>query len=116
MGFSTIAGFMMMFFAMIIIISMLVMVQSNLIETTSAANDENERMAKLMNMRIDIQNITFDNLTTPDTTTMLVKNIGSLKINIEYLDVFIDDILIPREQSNRTITFASGILLGFGDF
>jgi archaellum component FlaG (FlaF/FlaG flagellin family) len=95
---------MMMFFAFLIIVTTLVVLQTNLIESQAVASEEQDRMASLMNTKIEILNISFDNATDPDTTTIYVKNIGAEKLDTGTLDLYIDEVRVPRDGNNRTLT------------
>lgn len=108
MGFSNIASFMLLFFALMITVTIMAIFQTNLVETASLTFNEQERINQEMNTRIDILNITFDNQTVPDTTTLYVKNSGSTKLQLDYVEVFIDEKKLPRKPLNRSISFAAG--------
>jgi archaellum component FlaF (FlaF/FlaG flagellin family) len=108
MGFSTIGSFIIMFFGIIILISSAVLVYNNLVENTNAAaNTQKERIDNRLNTRIDITGIEYDSFFNPDRTTIYITNTGSKKLQTDYIDVFIDDIKIPRNSANRTIWFAN---------
>jgi len=107
LGFSSIGGFIILFFALIIIASSFMIIQGRLVDSTTLTFDtQQQKLATEMQTKIDIINISFDNTTAPDTTTLNIKNTGHNKINIEFIDIFIDNIKIPRYDSNRTINFA----------
>jgi archaellum component FlaF (FlaF/FlaG flagellin family) len=108
MGFSTIGSFIIMFFGIMILISSAVFIYNNLVENTNAAaNIQKERIDNRLNTRIDIGNILYEGFFDPDLTTIYVTNVGNKKLDTEYVDVFIDDIKIPRRSVNRTIWFVN---------
>jgi len=107
LGFSSIGAFMMMFFGLIIIVSTIVIIQTNLLESASIAYEEGDRLTRVINSRFDILNISYEDATDPDTTTMYVQNTGAEKLLPGDLDIFIDEIYIPKMEANRTIEFAS---------
>ena len=108
MGFSTIGSFIIMFFAILIMISSAVLIYSSLVESTNTATEvQKERIENMISTRIDIINIVFENNTDPDTTAVYVSNDGSKKLDLDYVDVFIDAIKIPRSSANRTIMFVN---------
>jgi len=108
-GFATIGSFIMMFFALVFLVSMFILIQQRMIETTSeSASVQQQRFNEQVLTNIEIINISFDNLTDPDTTTMYVENSGSNKLSIEFIDLFIDGTIIPRDTANRTIAFDIG--------
>jgi len=97
----------MLFFAFLIVISTFILIYGQMVESSNLTyNIQQERLAVTVHTNLEIENITFDNLTSPDTTTLYVKNTGQNKIDLDYLDVFFDDVKIPRDNSNRTIIFA----------
>ena len=109
MGYSTIGGFIILFFAVLIVASSFVMIYGRMVESTSLTYDmQRERLENEVKTRMEIINISYDNGPSPDTTTAFVRNTGSNKIDIDFLEVFVDQIRIPRDSSNRTISFAPG--------
>jgi len=107
MGFSSIVSFLMLFFALIITVSTLVAVQVNLIETRTAMNQQAQRQNEQFSTSIKIINISFDNETDPQTTTLFIENDGSRKLDTGQVDVFIDSVMIPRNGNNRTFEFVT---------
>ena len=108
MGFSGIGAFIMLFFAIIIVASMLMIIQTGMIETASLVYSQKDTVQKELQTRVSILNITFDNSTNPDTTTAYIQNTGQTKLDPEYIDIFIDEIKVPRDDANRTIAFEPG--------
>ena len=85
----------------------MILIYGNMIEsTTMSYTIQKQRLEDELKTNIEIVNITFDNTTNPHTTTMFVKNIGQNKIDIDYVDVFIDEVRLERNGSNRSIEFA----------
>ena len=109
MGFASIGSFIMLFFAVLIVVSSFTVIYGRLIESSALANEiQNEKLENEVNTKIEIQNISFNNLTTPDTTTVYIKNTGINKIELEYFEIYIDNLKIPRNQNNRTMMYAVG--------
>jgi archaellum component FlaF (FlaF/FlaG flagellin family) len=108
MGFSTIGSFIIMFFGIMILISSSIFIYNSLVENTNAAaNIQKERIDNRLNTRVEINSIQSDDLFEPDRTIIYIINTGSKKLETDYIDVFIDDIKIPRSNANRTIWFAN---------
>jgi archaellum component FlaF (FlaF/FlaG flagellin family) len=109
LGFASIGSFIMLFFAVLIVVSSFTVIYGRLIESSALANEiQNEKLENEVNTKIEIQNISFNNLTTPDTTTVYIKNTGINKIELEYFEIYIDNLKIPRNQNNRTMMYAVG--------
>ncbi len=109
MGFSTIGGFIIMFFALLIVASAFITIQARLADSMTLSNNiQKEKITREMNTKIEIINATYDNGTSPAETTMYIRNTGSEKLDMGYVDVFIDNVRIPRDDANRTIEFAPG--------
>lgn len=95
----------MLFFAIIIVVSMLVLIQTRMIESANLVYSQTDTVQKELQTRINILNISFDNTTTPDTTTIYIQNIGQTKLGLDDIDFYIDEIKVPRDNANRTIVF-----------
>ncbi len=109
MGFSSIGAFIMLFFSLLIIISTFVLIYSNLVESTNLTyNTQHDRIEHELHTSIEIENISVNTGTTPDTVTIYITNTGTNKIDTDYLDVYIDGMKIPRDNDNRTMSFAPG--------
>jgi archaellum component FlaF (FlaF/FlaG flagellin family) len=90
-------------------VTTMALIYGNMVQsTTESYNVQKERLENQVKTDIEIKNITFDNATNPHTTTIFVQNTGSNKVELDYLDVFIDEIKITRSENNRTISFAEG--------
>ncbi len=108
MGFSGIGAYILIFFSLIIVVSVFVLIQANIIETSSLIYSQRDRLASEMRTNIEIENISFDNLTSPDTTTAQVKNTGQTVLETDYIDVYVDRARVPRNPQNLSISFAAG--------
>ncbi len=109
MGFSSIGSFILLFFALIFMVTTMALIYGDMVQsTTESYNVQKERLENQIKSNLQILNISFDNSTNPHTTTIFVENTGSNKIDLDYLDVFIDEIKITRSDNNRTISFAEG--------
>jgi len=108
MGFSSIGGFIIMFFALVFIISTFILIQGRMIDSTNLTfSIQKEKMETEMATDISIINISWDNSTVPATTTVYVENTGSVKLDPNQIDIFIDEIKIPRAEVNRTLGFTA---------
>lgn len=108
MGFSGIVSFILLFFALLIVMSTFILIQGEVVESTNLNYEiQKERLKTEARAGIEIVNISFDNNTDPDTTTVFVLNSGSVKLETEYIDAYIDDYKVPRDTDNRTISFAA---------
>jgi archaellum component FlaF (FlaF/FlaG flagellin family) len=104
MGFSTIGSFIIMFFAIVIVVSTFILIFGSLVESTNLTYDmQKERIDYALHSGLSILGISYDNVT--NTTIINATNTGENKIVLDTLDVYIDDIKIPRSTLNRTITF-----------
>jgi archaellum component FlaF (FlaF/FlaG flagellin family) len=103
-GFASIGAFIMLFFSLIIIISTFIIIQGRMVETTQLAMQvERDNIEHMELTRMEIVSLQFDNLTAPDNTSIVLNNTGRNKIEMAYLDVWIDRIRLPRDSGNRTI-------------
>jgi len=104
-GFSGIAAFIMLFFGLIIMVSMFTVIQTSLIESSTLTQAQNEQKILESQTKVTIENISFDNTTIPDTTTIVVINSGQTKLSLEQIELYVDHVKIPRSTDNRTIRF-----------
>jgi archaellum component FlaG (FlaF/FlaG flagellin family) len=75
--------------------------------TNAAANTQTERIDNKLNTKIDIGNIEYEPIFNPDLTTIYITNVGSKKLEPAYVDIFIDDVKIPRDNANRIMWFVN---------
>jgi len=76
-----------------------------MIESANLVYSQTDTVQKELQTRINILNISFDNTTTPDTTTIYIQNIGQTKLDLDDIDFYIDEIKVPRDNINRTMVF-----------
>lgn len=109
MGFASIGSFIMLFFGLLIVGSTFTIIYGKIIESSTLTQEiQTNKLENEVQTNIEIQSINFNNLTSPDTITIDIKNSGTKKINLEFFELYIDNLKIPRNLNNRTITFASG--------
>jgi archaellum component FlaF (FlaF/FlaG flagellin family) len=107
-GFASIGSFIMLFFALVIVLSTFSLIYGRMVQSTTMTYDmQNQKIEDTLST-VEITNITFDAVSSPDTTAIFVQNTGKNKLSLDYVDVFIDQIRIPRESINRTFEFAPG--------
>jgi len=114
MGFATVAANAVLIGTVIFIaVSLEVATHSYLVATNEALTERNENMMMLADESIVIESVSYD----PDegTTTISGKNDGSTKLITGTMDIYIDDIRIPREELNRTIDVSEVINAGLLD-
>lgn len=95
--------FILLFFALITAVSMFVLMQTTLVETTATAYAERDRMVAEQNTKVLFLNASYNNMT--DTSTFYVKNTGTVMLELDTMDIYIDDKKVPRDEANRTISF-----------
>lgn len=74
-------------------------------ENTNAAASENDRTVNVMRTSFAITSAAYSDTSDPgtDIVYVYVKNTGKASFDPDDLDVYIDDIRIPRESANRTV-------------
>jgi archaellum component FlaF (FlaF/FlaG flagellin family) len=111
-GFASIGAFIILFFSLVIVISTFALINGRMVESTSLAYQvERERLEQATQTSIAVESAVFDNSTSPDTTTLILNNTGQNKLELGYIDVYIDGIRLPRDPANRTIAFVEGYTL-----
>ena len=102
MGFSTLVTNVIMFIAVISLTTAFVAIFKNYVdESTNSINIQSEVISN--NLKTDINIITASYSNATEKTTVHVQNTGKTKLDLDYVDVYIDDKFIPRDSSNRTI-------------
>ncbi|MBN2881161.1 hypothetical protein JXM83_03845 [Candidatus Woesearchaeota archaeon] len=104
MGFSETAT-QVIFFMAVLIVSTFVVVFFNDYsrEAVDSANIQRQQLSEKLKTSASIDIINFDDSTNPDTINAYVKNTGLVTINYEDLDLYVDNVRIPRDNLNRTI-------------
>jgi archaellum component FlaG (FlaF/FlaG flagellin family) len=72
--------------------------------SSSAVNEQQQKTTDIMRTHFVIALATYDKV---NTTYVYVKNTGSTRFHPNDIDLYIDGIRIPRNQSNRTIEVSS---------
>lgn len=107
MGFSSIVSQIMLVFTMIGIITLVVVTYKGYVsDTNTAIQMQEKKVQEKINTNILITNITYNN---PELN-ITVKNIGGTILKLEDIDIFVDDIRIPRKEANRTFTLTQNIV------
>ena len=102
MGSSTVASHAIMFIAVMTMATSLVVVFKGYVDTTSSAIITQQKfMADQLKTDISISHINYDN--TTNKTYVYLKNTGKTKLDIDYVDIYIDSERIPRNGLNRSI-------------
>ena len=102
MGASTVVAQMIMFISIMGIATGLETVfKNNLDESESSMNIQWDIMSNNLKTDITISSVNYNNVT--NITTLSVLNTGKTLLEIGYTDVYLDDLMIPRNDSNRTI-------------
>ena len=102
MGFSGIASHLIMFIAVMGLSTGLVGTFKMYVDSNNdAMSAQWTYMSNNIKTDITISNSGHDNVT--NLTTIYVQNTGKTQLDPDYGDVYIDDLFIPRDTSNRTI-------------
>ncbi len=108
MGFSTIGSFIMMFFGFLIVATTLVLIYSSTIQSANDAYSmQKELLLDKAMTSISLSFISFDNTTSPDRIKLNITNNGKTKLYPGYIELYIDDIKIPRSSTNRSLELSS---------
>jgi len=102
MGFGTLVTNIIMFIAIITLTTTFIGVfKMYADESTSSMQIQSKVISNNLKTDITIQSTDFDNET--DTITTNILNSGKTKLDIDYVDVYVDGGFVPRNTSNRTI-------------
>ncbi len=102
MGMSTVITQVILFIAVLGIVSgLLVSIKNYTDKTEGAFSQKSAEYNNVIKTNIKIDVISHDNNT--DTTWIYVRNTGQTNMKPEHIDVYIDGIRFPRNDSNRTI-------------
>ncbi len=103
MGFGTIVAQIIMFISIISLATGMVMVFKNYVDDSSGSlNEQMQSTSNRIRTDITITNVNFDN--TTNHTTLNVLNTGKTSLNTDYIDVYLDRMMIPRNTTYRNIT------------
>lgn len=104
MGFSNIFSQMVLYLFLLIVLSgTFITTKSMFLENRKAYGEKQEMMSKKLLTDIKIINTTYDNVS--DEILIKVRNDGKTVLDKNELDLYVNDIRIPRNESNRTIVF-----------
>lgn len=102
MGFSTITSHIIMFIAVMSMATGLVVVFKSYVDESNGAMSEQWKiMSNNLKTDVTIMSTDFDNST--NITTVSVLNTGKTRLDPAYVDVYIDDLFVPRTTSDRTV-------------
>ena len=102
MGFSTLVTNVIMFVAVISLTTAFVAIFKTYVdESTSSISIQSKVISNNLKIDLNIVTISYDNNT--EKITSHIQNTGKTKLDLDYVDVYIDDIFVPRVTSNRTI-------------
>ncbi|RJQ18098.1 hypothetical protein C4573_00040 [Candidatus Woesearchaeota archaeon] len=102
MGFANVASMLILLIAALSITTGVVLSLKDYYDkTTSAVTLEQTRLSEQLKTDITIEVVDFDNLT--NTTYAYVKNSGAQRLDVAKVDIYLDDVRIPRNETNRTI-------------
>ncbi|MBN2567599.1 hypothetical protein JXB02_05975 [Candidatus Woesearchaeota archaeon] len=102
MGFSSVTAHLIMFIAVMGLATGLVATFKNYVDSNNdAMSAQWTYMSNNIKTDITISNSGYDNVT--NLTTVYAQNTGKTQLDPDYVDVYIDDLFIPRDTSNRTI-------------
>lgn len=104
MGFSDVAIQVIIFISVLVVGAMVTIFFNDYSKSAvDSANIQRQELEEIMKTSITIDMISFNSATSPDRTMIYVKNTGRTIIDTEKLDIYLDNIRIPRSTSNRTI-------------
>lgn len=113
MGFSIAASHIIFFIAVVAIAASVVAVFSDYVDQAKGAmGDKQSRLTDQLKTDVKIVNVLYDTGTNPDTLLVYAKNIGTKKLDVDCIDLFIDsayetlaytDIIDPSTADNTTI-------------
>ena len=102
MGFESVAATIIVIGSLLFFASILTTAfNDNWTEANNAFNIRQDIIQKKIDEKMDIENITHDSV--KNITSVEVKNSGTENIDLDYLDIYLDDIRIPRSTANRTM-------------
>lgn len=102
MGFSSITATLIMFIAVMSLATGLVMVMKTTVdETSSSLTIRTDILKNTLQTEIDVSSISYNNIT--EVTTINMQNVGKTKLKTDLVDIYLDGIFMPRNDSNRTI-------------
>lgn len=100
---SSIGAFIMLFLGLIIITGSVFMIYGTLLSNSQAMSEQQEQQRNAAQTSISIINVTFHAIAGDDITELWIYNDGSRKVRLDDIDVYLDDELIPRDDSRRSI-------------
>jgi len=102
MGFGTLSTNIIMFIAVISMTTGFIGIFKMYVdESASSMQIQSKVIANNIKTDITFQVVSFDNMTESTTATIL--NTGKTKLDIDYVDVYVDSLMVPRNDGNRTI-------------
>lgn len=102
MGFGNTATHLILFITVMSVATGFVIVAKTQIDGLSGSMQEKQTiLSKRLETELIIEVIRFDN--SSNTTSVYVKNIGNTMLDISKVDIFFDNLIVPRNAGNRSI-------------
>ncbi len=76
-------------------------------KSTTAMYDKQESLTDIIDTDFKIETVYYEDSGDPDYTFAYIKNTGKKKHNVSKIDIYIDGLRIPRNETNRTIAVES---------
>lgn len=106
MGFGSIVSQIIMFIAVISLATGVVVVFKTYVDQSNSAMTEQWKgMSNNLKTDILITSATFNS--TTNLTTIYVQNKGKTLLSLSYIDVYLDNMFVPRSASNRSMAIES---------
>lgn len=106
MGFGSIVSQIIMFIAVISLATGVVVVFKTYVdESNSAMTEQWKGMSNNLKTDIDITSANYNS--TTNLTTIYVMNKGKTMLSLTYMDVYLDNMFVPRSTSNRSMAIES---------
>ncbi len=100
MAFSTIVSQVIFFsFMLVVLVGIFIISKDVLIQDRNSLESKKDSTIQQLNTRVSISNASY----SAGTIALSISNEGSTTLKTENLDFYVDNIRIPRNDSNRTI-------------
>lgn len=102
MGFGTVVANVVMFISVLLLATGTIVVFKNVIEDqTASMKVQSDAMSNNIKTNMEITSAAYDNVT--EVTTIYVLNSGKTSLDVGYLDVYLDDLFVPRNATWKTL-------------
>ena len=109
MGFSNVVSQVILFMSVLLAVVMLSIVYKGYITTSNTAFEtQNERLVQRFDTSFDINSADYSS--AEKKVTIELENTGSIKLDPEMVDVFVDDERIGRDSSLREVSVVKNII------